>query len=184
MTETGSMLYIIVCATGAASEVGRLAHLAQNEGWHVQIIATPSAISFIDVPALEQQTGRPVRSSYREPSERRSPKADAIIVASASYNTINKFAQGIADTYALALLAEAPGLGIPIVILPFVNYAYASRAPFQRSVESLRAEGITVLLGPGQLEPHAPGTGGDTIDNYPWELALRKIQHHRMEKRV
>ncbi|MEV4249697.1 hypothetical protein AB0J63_40575 [Streptosporangium canum] len=50
----------------------------------------------------------------------------------------------MADTYALGLLAEAPGLGIPVVILPFVNSAFATRAPFRRSVESLRAEGIPV----------------------------------------
>jgi transcriptional regulator with XRE-family HTH domain len=103
----------------------------------------------VDVPTLEEQTGRPVRSQYRKPGEPRSPRADAIIVAPATYNTINKFANGISDTYALGLLAEAPGLGIPIVILPFVNSALASRAPFSQSVEQLRAEGIRILFGPG-----------------------------------
>ncbi|WP_376697698.1 flavoprotein [Sphaerisporangium siamense] len=33
---------------------------------------------------------------------------DAIIVAPATYNTIDEFAQGIADTYALGILSEAP----------------------------------------------------------------------------
>ncbi|MFC7530608.1 flavoprotein [Actinoplanes sp. GCM10030250] len=102
-------------------------------------------------PALEEQTGRLVRHRYRLPGEPRSPRADAIIVAPATYNTINKFAHGISDTYALGLLAEAPGLGIPVVVLPFVNSALASREPFRRSVEQLRAERIRVLLGPGDL---------------------------------
>ncbi|MEZ0077508.1 flavoprotein [Planotetraspora sp. GP83] len=82
----------------------------------------------------ETQTSRSVRSRYRKPSEPKPPRADAIIVAPATYNTINKFAQGIADTYALGLLAEAPGLGIPVVVLPFVNSALASREPYRRSV--------------------------------------------------
>ncbi|MET8160402.1 flavoprotein [Sphaerisporangium sp. NPDC005289] len=170
------VLYIIVCAAGPAADVGKLVTLAQDDGWTVQIIATPSALNFIDLPALEKQTDRPVRSEYRKPGEPRSPQADAIIVAPATYNTINKFAQGIADTYALGLLAEAPGLGIPVVILPFVNSALAGRAPFRRNVDQLRAEGVHVLIGPGQFEPHAPNSGGDKADTYPWHLTLLHLE--------
>lgn len=110
------------------------------------------------------------------------PRADAIIVAPATYNTINKFAQGIADTYALGLLAEAPGLGIPVVVLPFVNTALAARAPFRQAVEGLRVEGVIVLLGPGLFEPHAPSTGADSIDSYPWPLALEGINSTRSDR--
>jgi phosphopantothenoylcysteine synthetase/decarboxylase len=177
MTTDPEVLYIIVCAAGPASEVGTLVKLAQDDGWTVQLIATPPALHFIDVPALEQQTGRLVRSQYRKPGEPRSPRADAIIVAPATYNTINKFAQGISDTYALGLLAEAAGLGIPIVILPFVNSALASRAPFRRSIKQIREEeGVLVLYGPGEFEPHEPGTGSDRLDVYPWHVALRSVR--------
>ncbi|MDA0632406.1 flavoprotein [Nonomuraea sp. MCN248] len=172
MTNTGKVLYIIVCAAGPAGDVGKLVTMAQDDGWTVQIVATPNALDFIDVPALEKQTGRPVRSQYRKPGDPKPPRADAIIVAPATYNTINKFAQGIADTYALGLLAEAPGLGIPMVILPFVNSALAAREPFQRSVETLRVEGVRVLLGPGHFQPHPASMGGDRIDSYPWHLTL------------
>jgi phosphopantothenoylcysteine synthetase/decarboxylase len=115
MTRLGQsrVLYVIVCGAGPAGEVGQLVELAQDGGWAVQIIATPSALAFIDIPKLEAQTGEPVRSEYRSPGEPKSPRADAIIVAPATYNTINKWAHGISDTYALGILAEAPGLGIP-----------------------------------------------------------------------
>ncbi|MFI7643168.1 flavoprotein [Nonomuraea sp. NPDC049400] len=175
MTQPGKVLYIIVCAAGPAPDVGRLVTLAQDKGWTVQIVATPPALNFIDIPALEKQTGRPIRSQYRSPDEPKSPRADAIIVAPATYNTINKFAQGIADTYALGLLSEAPGLGIPVIILPFVNTALASRIPFQRSIDQLKAEGVRVLLGPGQFEPHPPNSGGERIGTYPWVLALENL---------
>ncbi|WP_345561028.1 flavoprotein [Nonomuraea rosea] len=171
----GRVLYLVVCAAGPAAQAGRLVAMAQEEGWVVQIVATPSALAFIDVPALENQTGRPVRSQYRKPSEPRPPRADAIIVAPATYNTINKFAAGIADTYALGVLAEAPGLGIPVVVLPFVNSALAFRAPFLRSVEGLRADGVRVLLGPGEFEPHPPSDGPDHYDDYPWKRALAEL---------
>ncbi|NUW44471.1 flavoprotein [Nonomuraea rhodomycinica] len=177
MTEPGKVLYVIVCAAGPAPDVGRLVTLAQDAGWTVQIIATPSALDFIDVGQLEKQTGRPVRSRYRKPHEPKPPRADAIVVAPATYNTVNKFAQGIADTYALGLLSEAPGLGIPVVVLPFVNTALASRVPFQRSVAALRAEGVRVLLGPGEFQPGPPSSGAERIDSYPWSLTLENLPH-------
>jgi phosphopantothenoylcysteine synthetase/decarboxylase len=178
VTEPGDarVLYAVVCAAGPASEVGRLVELAQERTWDVQVIATPSATGFIDIPALEAQTGRPVRSEYRAPSEPRSPRADAIIVAPATYNTINKWAAGISDTYALGILAEAPGLGIPTVVLPFVNSALAGRHVFQRSADELQSEGIRILLEAGEFEPHPPGTGGQRIDAFPWTLALNEAE--------
>ncbi|MEU8178479.1 flavoprotein [Microbispora hainanensis] len=176
MTETGKVLYVIVCAAGPAGDVGKLVTMAQDDGWTVQIVATPNALDFIDVPALEKQTGRPVRSQYRKPGDPKPPRADAIIVAPATYNTINKFAQGIADTYALGLLAEAPGLGIPVVVLPFVNSALAARKPFRDSVDSLRSEGVDLLMGPGQFEPHPPSGGTDRLETFPWQLALKVLR--------
>lgn len=169
------VLYVIVCAAGPAGDVGKLVALAHQRGWDVQVIATPAALDFIDAQALEAQTGRPVRSEYRKPGEPRSPKADAIVVAPATYNTINKWADGISDTYALGILAEAPGLGIPIAVLPFVNSALAARRAFERSVSTLRSEGVYVLLGHGDFEPHTPGTGAGRLANYPWHRVIEQI---------
>ena len=166
------VLSVIVCGAGPASAVGTLIKLACERGWTVQVIATPAALEFIDSAAIEAQTGSPVRSHYRKPGSPRSAPSDAIIVAPATYNTINKWAQGISDTYALGVLAETTGLGIPIVVLPFVNTALANRPPFRRSVEALRAEGVRVLIGSGGVQPHPPHTGGGLIETYPWHLAL------------
>lgn len=178
MTEArkSRILYAIVCGAGPAADVSRLVHLAQQSGWEVQVIATPAALDFVNVPSLEMKTGRPVRSQYRKPGQPRSPKADAIIVAPATYNTINKWAVGISDTYALGILAEAPGFRIPTVVLPFVNSALASRRAFQRGVEELRGERVRVLLGPGEFEPHEPGTGADHIEGFPWLMALKEAE--------
>jgi phosphopantothenoylcysteine synthetase/decarboxylase len=170
-------LYVVVCAAGTASEVGTLVGLAQDRGWTVQVMATPAAVSFIDVEALEKQTGRPVRSQHRAPGDPRSPKADAIIIAPATFNTINKLANGIADNYVLDVVNEAIGLGVPTVILPFVNSAYASRSPFRKSVEKLRAEEVSVLIGPGAFIPHEAGSGSSAFETFPWQLALDQIEN-------
>ncbi|MGI5233594.1 flavoprotein [Actinoallomurus sp. CA-142502] len=178
MTEPGNarVLYVIVCGAGPATDVGRLVELAQQRAWDVLVIATPAALGFIDVSRLEAQTGRPVRSQYRTPGEPRSPRADAIIVAPATYNTINKWAAGTSDTYALGILAEAPGLKIPTVVLPFVNSALAGRRAFHRSVDELQNEGVRVLLGDDEFQPHPPGTGGERIEAFPWPLALSEAE--------
>ncbi|MGH3678891.1 MAG: flavoprotein [Natronosporangium sp.] len=94
------MLYLVVCAAGPASEVATLVAEARATGWDVRLFATPSAVKFLDLPTLESQTGHPVRSADRDPDQPRAstPRADAIIVAPATYNTINKLATGIADS--------------------------------------------------------------------------------------
>ena len=176
------VLYVVVCGAGPASAVGRLIGQAHDRGWDAHIIATPAALDFLDLDALEAQTGHQVRSEYTKPSSGRGrslPHADAIVVAPATYNTVHNWALGISDTYALGVLAEAPGLGIPVVVLPFVNAALAANPSFRRSIETLRPIGVSVMYGPGEWEPHAPGTGGSRIDSFPWGTALDKADELR-----
>ena len=66
--------------------------------------------------------------------------------------------------------------GDPIVVLPFASTVLAGRVPFRRSVESLRAEGVKILLGPGGFQPHPPRTGGSQIESYPPHLGLDEAE--------
>lgn len=166
---------VVVCGAGVAAEVYRLVELAQARGWDIRVVATPAALAFLDVPKLEALTGRPVLSEHRRPGESRArslPEPDAVVVAPATFNTICKLALGISDTYALSMLAEKIGQGVPVAVLPFVNSALAGRKPFVAAVASLRSEGVRVLFGPGKWEPHPPGTGGERIDAFPWAAVL------------
>jgi hypothetical protein len=116
-----------------------------------------------------------VRSQYSAPGAPRSRIPDAIIVAPATFNTINQWALGLSDNYALGVLAEQTGMGIPIVVLPFVSQALAGRPPFRRSLSALRAEGVSVLLGAGGIEPHPVHTEADHVAGFPWLLALDEV---------
>lgn len=167
MARKGGVLSVVVSGAGPAADVRTLVKLAVGRGWTVQVIATPSALAFFDASAIETLTGSPVRSKHRAPGTPRSRVPDALIVAPATFNLLNQWALGVADSYALAVLAEQTGMGLPIVVLPCVSAPLASRPQFARSVKALRAEGVSVLLGPGGTAP--PG-GGD--DSFPWELAL------------
>ena len=121
----------------------------------------PRALDFFDQAVIEKAAGSPVRSQYSKPGAPRSQIPDAVIFALASYNTINNWALGISDTYALGVLAETIGLDVPMAVLPFVNSTLVGREPFRRS-----AEGVRILPGPGGFQPrksqspHLSGAGG------------------------
>ncbi|MFC7277515.1 flavoprotein [Paractinoplanes rhizophilus] len=170
-------LRVVVCGGGAASGVVGLISEAARRGWAVDVTATQNALEFIDVADVARVSGRPVRTTYKfAPDGRRiSPPADALIVAPATFNTVNKLAAGIADTYALSSIAEVIGRGVPTVVVPAVNSALAARRPFRQAVDDLRSEGVRVLFGPGDdWEPLPPGRNDPR--NFPWLRALELVE--------
>ncbi|MFE3142388.1 flavoprotein [Streptomyces scopuliridis] len=164
-------LYVIVCASGIAGDIGKLITAAQELRWDVGVIATPQGLGFIDAESVEAQTGYPIRSAWRSPGDPRPlPPPDAIAVAPATFNTINKWAAGISDTLALGILCEAYGLGIPTAVLPYVNAAMASHPAYSRSLEQLREMGVLI----GSYRPHPPKAEG-AADRFRWEEALELL---------
>ncbi len=90
----------------------------------MRVIATPMGMRFIDADALAELAGDRVRTEFRMPDEPDElPPADAVVVAPATFNSVNKWAAGIADTFAAALLCELTALGVPIVAVPQVKDA-------------------------------------------------------------
>ncbi|MEU6480750.1 flavoprotein [Streptomyces sp. NPDC047017] len=160
--EKKPFLYVVVCAAGVADSVGKLITAAQEANWDVGIVATPQGLGFVDTEAVEAQTGYPIRSAWRSPGDPRPlPPADAIAVAPATFNTVNKWAAGISDTLAL---------GIPTAVLPYVNSAQAAHPAYRQSLERLREMGVLV----GSYVPHRPKAGGGA-DRYRWEEALELL---------
>jgi phosphopantothenoylcysteine synthetase/decarboxylase len=177
---TGRTLYVIACGAPPAREVDKLARPAQEKGWDVCVLATPSGRRFLNTEELEQLTGHPVRSEYKEPGTPDVlPPPDAIVVAPATVNTINKWAAGICDTLALGLLVEAIGKRLPLVALPFSNKAHAAHPAFVENVERLCSWGVTVLIGPDVYPLHEPGTGSDFLHLYPWGKVLDAVEDKR-----
>ncbi|MGI5237018.1 flavoprotein [Dactylosporangium sp. CA-139066] len=175
---SGPVLYAIVCGSPATQGVGKLVSLAQQRGWDVCVVATPDALKWLDIPTLVNQTGHPVRHHFKYPGEPDIlPTADAMIVAPATVNTVNKWSAGIADTLALGLIVEGLGLGLPIVALPYTNRAMAAHPAFGESIERLRSWGVTVLYGDDVLELHQPGVG-ETRTEFPWHLPLDALDQH------
>jgi len=171
------VLYLIACGAPPSQNIGHMIKLAQNDGWDVCLLATPSAVKFLDIPVMAELTGYPVRSEYKEPGAPDAlPAPDAVIVAPATVNTINKWALGICDTLALGILVEGIGKKLPIVALPFTNSAQAAHPAFPQSIDKLRSWGVRVLYGPDVYPLHAPGTGGQYVEVFPWALTLEILK--------
>ncbi len=154
--ERSSVLYVMVCAAGAASSVQNFVERAQAEGWDVCVLLTPMASNFVEVSRLEQVTGHPVRSQYKHPDEPDVlPPADAIVVFPATFNTINKWALGISDNLVLGILCECTGMKTPpILAVPVVRKGKLADHPaFPRSLELLRSYGVHVLYDPETYPP-------------------------------
>ncbi|MEU5559101.1 flavoprotein [Streptomyces globisporus] len=163
-------LYVVVCAAGVARDVDRLFVAAQDVGWDVGVVATPQGLGFLDAAAVEARTGYPIRSGWRAPGDPRPfPDPDAIAVAPATFNTVNKWAAGIADTLALGILCEAYGLGVPTAVLPAVNSLLAQHPAYAESLARLRSMGVRISTRATPIPK-----SGDTAA-FPWEEALELL---------
>jgi phosphopantothenoylcysteine synthetase/decarboxylase len=148
-------LYLIACAAPAAGGLVELVKLAQRGGWQVHVVTTPMGSRFVDGEAMEALTGNRVLSEYRTPDQPKGlPPADGVIVAPATFNTMNKWANGIADTFAVGLLCEVMGYGVPTVAVPQLKEALAHHRAFKHSMGELEEMGVRILFNP-DAPPHA-----------------------------
>lgn len=144
------VLYVIVCAAPPARNIHAFIERTLYLGWDTCVIATLQATRWIDIAALEALTGHPVRTDYKLPGEGDPlPKADAMIVIPATFNTINKWAAGIGDTLAVSLLCEALGRGSPpLLVVPCLKMDLVRHPVFSRSIAFLRECGVCILHEP------------------------------------
>ena len=144
------VLYFMVCAAPPAQQTPHFVSLLQEARWDVCVIATPQASRWIDLPTLETLTGHMVRTDYKLPGEADPlPKADAMLVMPATFNTINKWAQGISDTLVTSILCEALGRGTPpILAVPCLKMDLVRHPAFKKSIALLRECGVRILHEP------------------------------------
>ena len=191
-TSRGSMtaarrrpvLYVIACGGRPAADLPAFITWAQDQGWDACVITTPAGTQFVDADRLAGLTGHPVRDDYKRPED---PDVlpfppDAFVVAPATFNTINKWANGISDTLALGLLNEGLAAGQPIAAVPNPNITLAKHPAFIRSIAFLRESGVHVLFDPDTYPLPTPNLGEASRDMFPWEALKSVVQD--MQKQV
>ena len=73
------------------------------------------------------------------------PLEDLVLVVPATFNTINKVAQGIADSYATTIIASAIGKRKKVIFAPAMNRALWEHPVMQRSLDTLQQWGCQVV---------------------------------------
>ena len=147
------VLYLVTSGAPAPEGLAALVTHIQKSGWRVVVFSTPIGTRFADLDELERLTGHPVRWEYRMPGTgERTPPADAVLACPLTFNSMNKFAHGHADNFAVGLLCEMVGYGVPVVVVPHCKPQLASHPAFAASIETLRGMGVQVLFDPDAPE--------------------------------
>jgi len=142
-TTVERVLYLVVCAAPPARCITALVDAVQRERWSVYVIATPTAPTWLPSELLARRTGHPVLHRQRHPDETSVlPRADAIAVVPATFNTINKWALGINDSLALGILNESLGTDLPIIAAPYAKSVLASHPAFAGYLRTLARSGV------------------------------------------
>jgi phosphopantothenoylcysteine synthetase/decarboxylase len=174
---TSPVLYLVACGAPLASRTIDGVAEAHERGWTVAVIPTQAALAWVETDTLDDT---PVVTDHRLPDEHKQlPLANAIAVVPATFNTLNAWATGIANTYPLATLCAALGARLPIVAVPFAKHDLAGHPAWLASLAVLRYAGVQ-LVDPttghvGYAEPIQSGTGDRITQNFQWSWVLDQL---------
>ncbi len=130
-------LYLVLSGAPAPEEVTELARALHSHGWHVIMLSTPAGTDFHDQDQLADLTVEPVRVAFRMPGLGKPlPPADVVLACLLTFNSTNKFAQGLADNFAIALLCEMVGYGVPTGWCRTANPSSAPTRPSHATVNA------------------------------------------------
>lgn len=138
-------IYLVVSGASAARCVPDLLKSLTQLDLPVYTLLTDSAHNIISPYNLADQQGHQLVSSYFNPALLNGREPGLTLVAPATFNTLNKISQGIADTLAHSLVAEAIGAGWPVIVAPGLNPHLANHPQTVKSVKTLQEWGVTVL---------------------------------------
>ena len=145
---------IILCVTGsvAAIKSPEIARELMRLGAEVFTVMTQMAQKIIHPYMMEWSTGNPVVTELTGQIEHvtyggdHPDRADLVLVAPSTANTIGKAAAAIDDTPVTTLLTTAIGAGIPIIIAPAMHASMYRHPLVMENVRKLQSIGVEVLM--------------------------------------
>ena len=164
-------LALVACGAPLAARVHEIASVAKGHGWRVRVIATASAMNWVDPTKVHEATGHGPLVDQRRPDEpKRFPTPGRVIVCPATFNSVNKLATGIMDNYAAGLVCEALASGTPLTIVPMVSDALWGHPAWKGHCETLRNAGVT-FVDPrtgrvNDVRPTDAGTGDEVARDF------------------
>ena len=145
---------IILCITGSVAAIRstEVARELMRRGADVYAVMTMAAQRIVHPDMVEWATGNPVVTELTGKIEHvtyageHENRADLILVAPSTANTIGKVAAGIDDTPVTTTLTTGIGAGIPVIIAPAMHASMYKHPIVLENIEKLRRIGVTVLM--------------------------------------
>lgn len=146
----GRRIVLGVAGSVSAYRAPDIARILMRHGADVYSVMTAGARKIIHENLMEWATGNPVVTELTGKIEHvlftaGREKADLIIVAPATANTIGKIASGIDDTPVTSYVSSALGAGIPIIVAPAMHDTMLTHPIIEENLKKLKKAGITVV---------------------------------------
>jgi phosphopantothenoylcysteine decarboxylase/phosphopantothenate--cysteine ligase len=146
----GKRIALLITGSIAAIKAPLLARSLRRQGAEVVAFASPQALRYTTIEALEWSTTHPVITQLTSKAEHLSDNHPfaLYLVAPATYNTINKFRHGIADGVITATLASALGRkerGKAEIMLAPTMHGSLHNSILTESLKTLAQMGIKIL---------------------------------------
>ena len=144
---------IVLGVTGsiAAVESVRLCRELIRHGAEVHVVLTKDASMIVHPYALEFASGRPVVTEIDGGVQHVAfcgdvpDKADLLLIAPATANTISKIACGIDDTTVTTFATTALGAGIPVIVVPAMHGSMIKHGIVTANIRKLRESGVVIV---------------------------------------
>lgn len=148
----GKTIVLAVTGSIAAVRTVELARELIRRGAEVYAVMSEAASWIINPMALHYATGHEVITGLTGAVEHvefcgMSGKADLLLIAPATANTIGKIASGVDDTPVTTFATTAIGSCIPVMIVPAMHEAMYNHPALAENMEKIKRWGI-VFIGP------------------------------------
>jgi phosphopantothenoylcysteine decarboxylase / phosphopantothenate---cysteine ligase len=179
---------LVLCVTGsvASIEVPSLARELMRHGAEVNAVMSDSAEKLVRPETLEWATGNPVvrkltgKTEHVRLAGEWEGRADLVLVAPCTANTISKMALGIDDTPVTTLASMALGGGIPLVVCPAAHEPMYRNPAVEMNIQRLKERGVE-FVGPRFEEGKAKmATVGEIVDASIRRLAKKDLEGRRI----
>lgn len=160
----GKKIVLGVCSGIAAYKAAFLTRLLVKVGAEVQVVMTPGAKEFITPLTLSTLSKNPVYSEFTSGANGQwnnhvelGLKADLILIAPATANTLAKMANGLCDNLLLAVYLSAR---CPVMVAPAMDLDMLKHPATQKNIDTLKSFGnILIPSGTGELASGLHGEG-------------------------
>ena len=142
-TLDNKSVYIVMTGAKKCSIVPELVREFIGEGANVYTFFTDMAKKIANMEDFEI-SGNKISLDYSKNGEE-IPLEDIVLVVPATFNTLNKAAQGIADNYPMTIVASAIGKRKKIIFAPAMNRSLWEHPITSRSLETLQQWGCQVV---------------------------------------